>query len=452
MNAASTAPKSEFTFARALPIFALTFVDVLGLTVILPLLHLYAAVYGASPLEVLLTAAAFPLAQLIGVPVMGALSDRFGRKPLLIFSQITTCIGFIWLGLAQSLVMVIASRIFDGLFGANLATAQAAMADITDDSNRAQGLGVTGAAFGMGFIFGPVIAIGSLEAADSLALPAFIAAGYSAISVLLTIFWFKETLPPEKRGGGYKAAVRSPFTAFQHLRDGRVTLLLVLLFAQQIVFFGFETTLGLFTLNRAGMLGQGNAVLFLWAGIILVMVQARGIGKLARKWGERKLALIALATLAIGLLMLAVTPQQPHPFYVQRIALNHIADLGPESTEAIIGDIQVPLPTDEGRGIGAVLWLFVGVVPVALGAGLIRPALNAILTKRVDDTQYGGVLGASAAMVSAANAVAPLLAGLAFQAYGPTAPFLIGGGALLALCAISARLLPTAPNTEPVSP
>jgi MFS family permease len=441
MNAAPTAQNSEFTFARALPIFALTFVDVLGLTVILPLLHLYAAVYGASPLEVLLTAAAFPLAQLIGVPVMGALSDRFGRKPLLIFSQITTCIGFIWLGLAQSLVMVIASRVFDGLFGANLATAQAAMADITDDSNRAQGLGVTGAAFGMGFIFGPVIAIGALEAADSLALPAFIAAGYSAISVLLTVFWFKETLPPEKRGGGYKTAARSPFTAFRHLRDGRVTLLLVLLFAQQIVFFGFETTLGLFTLNRAGMLGQGNAVLFLWAGIILVMVQARGIGALARKWGERKLALMALAALAIGLLILAATPQQPHPFYVQRIALNQIAELGPESTEAVIGDIQVPLPTDEGRGVGAVVWLFAGVVPVALGAGLIRPALNAMLTKRVDDRQYGSVLGASAAMVSAANAVAPLLAGLIFQAYGPTAPFLLGGAALLVLCLLAARLL-----------
>lgn len=448
MNAAPTAQKSEFTFARALPIFALTFVDVLGLTVILPLLHLYAAVYGATPLEVLLTAAAFPLAQLIGVPVMGALSDRFGRKPLLIFSQITTCIGFIWLGLAQSLAMVIASRVFDGLFGANLATAQAAMADITDDSNRAQGLGVTGAAFGMGFIFGPAIAIGALEAADSLALPAFIAAGYSAISVLLTIFWFKETLPAEKRGGGYKAAARSPFTAFQHLRDGRATLLLVLLFAQQIVFFGFETSLGLFTLNRAGMLGQGNAVLFLWTGVILVMVQARGIGKLARKWGERKLALMALAMLAAGLLILAATPQQPHPFYVQRIALNQITELGPESTEAVIGDIQVPLPTDSGRGVGAVIWLFVGVVPVALGAGLIRPALNAMLTKRVDDRQYGSVLGASAAMVSAANAVAPLLAGLVFQAYGPTAPFLVGGAALLALCFVASKLIrpEAAPN------
>jgi MFS family permease len=443
MNAAPA--KAGFTFERALPIFALTFVDVLGLTVILPLLHLYAAVYGASPLEVLLTAAAFPLAQLLGVPVMGALSDRFGRKPMLIISQITTCIGFIWLGLAQSLAMVIASRVFDGLFGANLATAQAAMADITDDSTRAQGLGVTGAAFGLGFLFGPAIAIGSLEAADSLALPAFIAAAYSFISILLTIFWFKETLPPERRGGSYGSAARSPFAAFRLLRDRRVNLLLVLIFAQQVIFFGFEALLGLYTLNRAGMLGQANAILFLWAGVVLVMVQMRGIGKLARKWGERRLALFALAMLGVGLLLLAATPQQPHLFYVQRAALHELASLAPDSTEAVIGAIQVPLPTDEGRGIGAVLWLFAGVVPVAVGAGLIRPALNAMLTKRAGEGQFGSVLGASSAMVSAANAVAPILAGLAFQAYGPTAPFWIGGGAMLVLWVVARLLLPAVP-------
>jgi MFS transporter, DHA1 family, tetracycline resistance protein len=428
MNAAPAS--SGLTFERALPIFALTFVDVLGLTIILPLLHLYAAAFGATPLEVLLTAAAFPLAQLIGVPVMGALSDRFGRKPLLIVSQITTCIGFVWLGLAGSLAMVIASRLFDGLFGANLATAQAAMADITDDSTRAQGLGVTGAAFGVGFLFGPAIALGTLQVTDSLALPAFIAAGYSFISILLTVFWFRETLPPEKRGGGGAASARSPFAALRWLRDSRVRGLLFLVFVQQIVFFAFESMLGLYTLNRAGMLGMGNTVLFLWAGVVLVGVQARGIGALARKWGERRLALFALAMLALGLLILAATPQQPHPLYLRQVALNDLAGHAPDATESVIGRIQVPLPSDDGRGILGVLWLFVGVVPVAVGAGLIRPALNTLLTKQVGG-EYGSVLGASSATVSAANAAAPLLAGLAFQSYGPTAPFWIGGAAML---------------------
>lgn len=451
-----TAPKSTISFDRALPIFVLTFVDVLGLTVILPLLHLYAAVYGATPLEVLITAAAFPLAQLIGVPVMGALSDRYGRKPLLIISQITTCIGFIWLGLAQSLAMVIASRVFDGLFGANLATAQAAMADITDDTARAQGLGVTGAAFGLGFLFGPAIAIGSLEIGDTLALPAFIAAAYSAISVFITLFMFKETLPPEKRRKGGRGAdgttwtvARSPFVAFSLLRDRRVSWLLVMLFAQQIVFFGFESLLGLFTLNRAGMLGQGNAVLFLWTGIILVMVQGRFVGKWSRKWGDRKLALFALTMLAIGMLLLAATPQQAHPLYLRQLAMKEMAELAPGTTEAIIGNIRVPLPFDYNRGVLAVIWLFVAVVPVSLGAGLIRPALNAMLTKRAGEGKYGSVLGASAAMGSAANAIAPILAGVAFQAFTPSAPFWIGGAVMVALAVIMWMTVRRSVDTPP---
>lgn len=432
-------PKPGLTFDRWLPVFALTFVDVLGLTIILPLLHLYAAVYGASPLEILLTAAAFPLAQLIGVPVMGALSDRYGRKPLLIISQITTCISFVMLGLAGSLAMVVISRLFDGLFGANLATAQAAMADITDESTRAQGLGVTGAAFGFGFLLGPAIAIVSLEAADSLALPAFIAAAYSLISVLITIFAFKETLPPEKRGQGGSVS-RSPLTAFSLMRDRRFTALLILMFAQQIVFFGFEATLGLFTLNRAGLLGQGNALLFIWVGVILIGVQARGIGKLARRYGARNLMLIALIALTIGLFVLALTPQQPHPFYVTALAERDIASLAPTAAEAVIGTLQVPLPPETGRGLGAVIWLVIGVVPIAFGAGLVRPAINTLITQRAGEARYGQSLGASAAMVSLANAGAPLMAGLLFQGYGPTAPFW-AGAAVMAVVAAAAALL-----------
>ncbi|MBZ0288891.1 MAG: MFS transporter, partial [Anaerolineae bacterium] len=194
--------KSGLDFGRVMPIFTLTFVDVLGLTLILPLLHLYAAVYGATPLQIGLVAAAFPLAQLIGVPVMGALSDRYGRKPILLISQVSTCISFLMLASAQSLEMVILSRVVDGIFGANLATAQAAITDITDEKNRAQGLGLTGAAFGLGFLFGPAISLIALEFSDSLALPALIAAGYSGLSILLTLFGFKETLPPERRSAG----------------------------------------------------------------------------------------------------------------------------------------------------------------------------------------------------------------------------------------------------------
>ena len=415
---------NKLDWGRVLPIFALVFVDMLGLTVILPLLHLYAVTYGATPLEIGLVAAAFPLAQLIGVPVMGALSDRYGRKPLLLISQITTCLSFILLGVANSLVLIVLSRVIDGLFGANIATAQAALSDIATEENRAQGLGLTGAAFGLGFIFGPVIAIVTLEIGDNLAIPAFTAALYSFFSILLTLFVFKETLPPEQRG---KGSGIGPQVIAQMLRRPQINVLLLLMFAQQLIFFGFESLLGLFTLSRLGLLGQGNAVIFLLVGAILVTVQARFIGPWSRKYGEQKLILAALALLAVGLLVTAATPEQPHPFYVQQIVENRLLEQASDYTESIIGAIAITLPEDSNRGVFGFLWLLVAMLPLSVGAGLIRPSLNSLMTKRVGAQEYGSVLGASAALVSAANATAPLLGGLIFQHYGSTMPFLIGG-------------------------
>lgn len=428
---------AKLDFDRAAPIFVLTLVDVLGLTVLLPLLHLYAARFGASPLQIGIVLAAFPLAQLIGVPLMGALSDRYGRKPLLLISQITTCIGFILLGASTSLEMVILSRVIDGLFGANLATAQAALSDITTEETRAQGLGLTGAAFGIGFVFGPILSIITLEVSDSLALPAFVAAVYSFISILLTIFMFKETLPPERRGTGKRA-----LNVAALLKSGQIKALLLLMFAQQLIFFGFESLLGLFTLSRLGLLGQGNSLIFIGVGVTLVFAQLRLIGRWTRKYGERRVVLMALALLSVSLILFAFTPEQPHPFYVRRIVERALTTGGDvSSTEAIIGDIAIDLPADGSNGLGGVLWVFVVIIPLAIGAGMIRPSLNSLMTKQVGRDSYGGVLGLSAAAVSAANASAPLLGGLIFQQYGSSAPFLIGGVVMGALCLISMIVL-----------
>lgn len=422
---------------RILPIFMLVFVDVLGLTVILPLLHLYAAAFGASPLEIGIVAAAFPLAQLIGVPMMGALSDRFGRKPLLIISQVTTFASFILLGLANSLALVLLSRLLDGFFGANLATAQAAISDITDDSNRTQGLGLTAAAFGSGFVVGPLIAFASLEFTDSLAMPAFIAAAYSFLSILLTLFVFKETLPEDQRGNAENRTGITPFIVFKMLRRPGVGVLLVLMFAQQAVFYGFETLLGLFTLSRLGLLGQGNALIFLYVGVILIMVQARFIGKWSRKYGERKLVYAALLLLGTGVLLVGLTPNQPHIFYFRERVENDLIDQRQTSTEALVGDIAIELPNNEDRGFGGTIWIYVALIPVAIGSGMIRPSINSLLTKRVKREEYGSVLGTSSSFVSAANAISPIVGGLLFLHYGASAPFVFGGVALLILFLIS---------------
>jgi MFS transporter, DHA1 family, tetracycline resistance protein len=436
----SEATPSRLDFRRVMPIFVLVFVDVLGLTVVLPLLHLYAAAYGATPLQIGLVAAAFPLAQLIGVPMMGALSDRFGRKPLLLISQITTCASFIMLGLANSLTMIILSRVLDGLFGANIATAQAALSDITDENTRTQGLGLTGAAFGLGFIFGPITALIALEISDSLALPAMTAAGYSFISILLTLFVFRETLPPEKRGNANQRRAINPFLMVRYLVKPFIGILLILMFAQQLIFFGFESLLGLFTLSRLGLLGGANAYIFIVIGLTLVLVQVRFIGKWSRKYGDTRLVQGALAMLAIGLILIAFTPKQPHIFYVKENVEYDLRQQVESSTQAIIGDLNIDLPENEKRGVFGVLWVFVIVIPLSIGAGLIRPSLNSIMTKRVDRSEYGSILGVSSSFVSAANALAPLLGGWLFQHYGSTMPFLLGG-ILMSVLACSSLIL-----------
>lgn len=438
---------SKLDYRRVGPVFFLVFVDVLGLTVILPLLHLYAAAYGATPLQIGLVAAAFPLAQLIGVPVMGALSDRFGRKPLLLISQTTTFISFIMLGLAGSLEMVILSRVIDGLFGANIATAQAALSDLTDENTRAQGLGLTGAAFGLGFVFGPIISVIALTVADNLALPAFIAAFYSFVSILLTLFLFKESLPSEKRSLANTKAV-TPFVILRMVRRPVLNVLLLLMFAQQFVFFAFESLLGLFTLSQLGLLGQGNGLIFLWVGVILVMVQGRFIGRWSQKYGEARLVSAALGLLSLGLVLMAFTPPQPHPFYVERIVANELRRQAPDSTEAMLGEVGVDLPDEDNRGVLGVVWVFIAIVPISIGAGLIRPSLNSLMTKRVDPQDYGSILGVSAAFVSAANATAPFIGGLLFQSTGATTPFLLAGILTALLTGLSVAVLKPARITQ----
>src|SRR5512147_475346 len=155
---AQEAPSEKLDFKRILPVLVIVLVDLMGLSIIIPLLPLYAARFGSSPLIIGILQATYPMMQFLGAPILGRLSDRFGRKPILVISQIGTLAGFILLGFANSLWLLFLSRIIDGLSGANISTAQAAIADSTNEKNRTQGLGLIGAAFGLGFILGPIVA------------------------------------------------------------------------------------------------------------------------------------------------------------------------------------------------------------------------------------------------------------------------------------------------------
>src|SRR5512137_1987035 len=152
----------KLDFKKILPVFIIVLIDLLGLTIIIPLMPLYAASFGANAFMIGLLGAAYPVMQFIGAPFLGRLSDRFGRKPILVVSQLGTLIGFLVLGFAGSLWMLFLARIIDGISGANISTAQAVITDSTTEKTRTQGLGLLGAAFGLGFILGPVIAFVAL--------------------------------------------------------------------------------------------------------------------------------------------------------------------------------------------------------------------------------------------------------------------------------------------------
>ncbi len=426
-------------FKRILPLFVIVFVDLMGLTIIVPILPLYATALGASALLIGLIGATYPMAQLIGGPWLGSLSDRYGRRPILILSQVGTFIGFIVLGLANSLSLFFLARLIDGLTGGNIVVAQAAITDSTTEKTRTQGLGLLGAAFGLGFILGPAISGIALAISGSdYRVPAFVAAGFSLTSVLLTTFWFKETLPEPS---GQQQQVRRSLLV--RLREALTTpiigVLLLLIFAQQVIFGGFEQLLSLFTLTRLGMNGTSNAALFIFVGVLIVMVQGRFIGVWSRRYGERKLIYAGLGLLAFGLILTALTPNVPVPWYSRSELLVEFARSGGLSGEAHTLSSSLALPDDVARGWLGLIWILVAMIPTSIGGAVLAPSINSLITKNSAPSSVGSMLGLSSALVSLANATTPVFGGALFELLGNTAPFLIGGLLMAVLFVMALR-------------
>lgn len=439
----SVSTDEKLDFKRILPIFVIILVDLLGLTIIIPLLPLYAASFGADPVMIGFLGTAYPLMQFIGAPLLGGLSDRFGRKPVLLVSQIGTLIGFLVLGLANNLIMIFIARVIDGLSGANIAAAQAAITDSTNEKTRAQGLGLLGAAFGLGFIIGPIIAFVSLGLSqNNYHVPAFVAAAFSATSILLTAFWFTETLPVEKRGAKKKDG-NILVNLSRAIGKPVIGTLLVLMFCQQFIFGAFEYLIALFNLNRLGINASGNAIIFVFVGIIIVLVQGKYIGPWSRKYGERKLIFAGLILLSAGLVLTALTPSQTLPGYSKEAV---IKELSQNNTSTSTAELSVPLPENGNSGWLGIVWIMVAMIPTSIGGGLLSPSINSLLTKN-SAGEIGSTLGLSAALVSAANAINPLVGGGVFKLLGSTAPFLIGG-VLMGVLFLVARTKIGVANTQ----
>ncbi len=436
-----TTPTEKLDFKRILPVLVIVLVDLMGLSIIIPLLPLYAARFGSDALTVGILQATYPMMQFLGAPILGRLSDRFGRKPVLIVSQIGTLIGFIMLGFANTLTVLFLSRIIDGLSGANISTAQAAIADSTTEKTRTQGLGLVGAAFGVGFVLGPILAFVVLAATgQNYQAVAFTAALFSFISIMLTTFWFKETY--QDAADPEASRKRRPFSfgaLKQALSRPAIGFLLVLMFFYQIAFGGYEQLFSLFTLTRLGMDARDTSGLFVLAGLFIIVVQGGLIGRWSKQKGDRWLVMMGIGTLAIGLIGTALTPAIPVPWYDKAKVLESLAGQG--DFRVSIQSINIQLPEETASGWLGIVWLLLASFPAALGGGVLQPAVNSLITKASSKDEVGGMLGASSAAYSAANAIAPLFYGALFQWFGGPVPFFAGGLILAILWFIAPKVV-----------
>jgi DHA1 family tetracycline resistance protein-like MFS transporter len=395
-------------------IFTFVFVDMLGYSLFLPLLPFYAETLGANPALVGLLIASNALAQLIAAPCIGRLSDRLGRRFMLIFSIFGTLVSFLLLGLVEplatllvnltsgslamgsaALAMLFLSRVLDGLAGGNIALARAYITDVTDEKNRARGLGMIGAAFGLGFIVGPAMggtlsnwgpATSAFAAAglSRYAVPAFAAVLLSALNLLGVILWLPESLTPEKRA----ALARSPRTAFtaramwQGLHRPRYGPLLQARFLHSLAFTIFTANFALYTQYRLGLADQATSYILTYVGLLVVLVQGVAIGRLTARFSDERLIFGAAILMAPTLLAWAFVS-------------------------------NVPL-------------LLVILAPLALAGGVLNTVISSALTKSVYAEEIGGALGLSASLESLTRVLAPAMGGYLIERLGTSALGLFG--------------------------
>jgi MFS transporter, DHA1 family, tetracycline resistance protein len=353
--------------------------DLVGFGIVLPILPLYAERFGASAFTATALVATFSAAQLVFSPVWGRVSDRIGRKPVLVLSLVGTAVGSLITGLAGSLWVLFLGRLIDGVSGASVSVAQAAVADVAPPEQRAKLLGLLGAAFGLGFVAGP--AIGALAALGGPELPFLLAAAIAGVNAVVAVRRLPETHP--------SPGARRPVVDEVPWRRAGVTPLVLIAFVSLTAFSAFEGTFALFGERRLDLRLASTGGVFAAIGVALVLVQVRLLPYVVDKWGEEQTLRAGLIVNAFGLAVLA--------------AVNSFAALVP-----------------------ALLLLVVG-------QGLVSPTLSSILAGKVGADRRGGVLGVQQAAGGLARVAGPLAGGFAFQELGVPVPY--AAGAALMLCA-----------------
>jgi len=386
------------------PILFLTvFIHLLGFGIIIPLLPYYALTYGASGVTVGLLGTSFSMMQFLFTPLWGRLSDRVGRRPVLIVSLVVTGLSYVLFATAGSLWVLFVSRMLAGAAGAVLSTAQAYIADTTTPQERTKGMGLIGAAFGMGFIFGP--AMGGVLSHWGFAVPAYTAAALAAIAAVFAFFRLRESLPREVRAERRAGPPPAGVTLFGALRRPRIGPVLVTFFVGTLCFAGMEAVLALYCQHTYGLGPNHMGYLFAYVGIVAAILQVGFVGALAKRFGERRLARTGILLLGTGFVASGLAP---------------------------------PL---------AIFLLAMGAV--AVGSGLSNPTLSGLVSIVTSPEEQGSILGFYQSLGSLARAVGPFLGGLAFDRIAPGAPLWLAGAVLAALVLYAARLPSREQETAP---
>jgi MFS transporter, DHA1 family, tetracycline resistance protein len=354
-------------------IFLTIFVNLVGFGIIIPLLPFYAETFGASPLMIGLLFAIFSVCQLVAAPALGDLSDRYGRRPVLVFSLAGTVISFVMMALAHSLAMLFLARIVDGLSGGNISTARAYVADVTEPKDRARAYGLIGAAFGLGFIFGP--ALSGILAKISYTAPIWAAAALTLVATIMAWLWLPETIHRAQAGTGNPFRFLIPL-----LRRERVGRMLAIDFIYWFAFSIFQTTFALFAAQRFGFDAPRTGYFLAGFGVLGAVIQGGMIRPIVRRFGDKPTFMLGLVFGAVGLV---------------------------------------------GSAIAPTVWLFsLALVPLAFGIGFGHPTVSSLVSKVAQRDEQGRVQGAASAVESLGRTVGPVWGNASLQQFSVGTPYI----------------------------
>lgn len=366
-------------------IFVTILIDKIGESIIFPILPFLIERFSTDAFTLGLLVSSFSVAQFIAAPIIGALSDRYGRRPVLLVCILGTAISYYVFGLATTLWVIFVSRIIDGVTGGVAGTAQAYIADISSPQDRAKNFGLTGAAFGLGFTLGP--ALGGILVNVNLNLPVFVAGTFALINFGIGCFCLPESLPLDQRRS-LKWRDLNPIIQITDLfANVRIRGLLTAFFLFNFAFAGFSSIFVLFLNQRFGWGPSQAAMVFFFIGIVSTIVQGGLIRKMVPAFGEAKLSIAGLLLVAIAFGIIVLLP-----------SAGWMVVPGIYTTQAML----------------------------AMGVGLIIPCLRGLISNRVSNQEQGKTIGGSQGVQSLASILGPIWAGYVFDQLGLLSPFWMG--------------------------